>query len=149
MADTRTPREVTSREKSARYVYTPPSTLPDPTPEPGYTYRWIATHVLGKATPAHVSKQMREGWEPVKAEDHPELMLLGYNANGNVEIGGLMLCKMPTERARAREEFYSKQSQDQMESVDNHLMRNNDPRMPLFRERKSTTTRGTGFGSGA
>ena len=149
MADTRTPRELTSREKTTRVPYAPPSLLPDPTPEPGYVYRWIATHVLGQANPAHVSKQMREGWVPVKAEDHPELMLLGNSANGNVEIGGLMLCKMPAERARARDEFYANQAQSQMESVDNHYMRNNDPRMPLFHERKSTTTRGTGFGSGS
>jgi hypothetical protein len=56
-------------------VYTPSSALPDPTPEPGYVYRWIATHVLGQADPTNVSKKMREGWEPVKAADHPELML--------------------------------------------------------------------------
>jgi len=148
MAENRTPRELASREKTARYVYTPPSTLPDPTPEPGYVYRWIATHVLGQANPAHVSKQMREGWVPVKAEDHPELMLLG-KTSGNVEIGGLMLCKIPAEHARAREEFYSGQAQNQMDSVDNHFMRNNDPRMPLFQERKSSTTRGGSFGSGS
>lgn len=148
MAENRTPRELASREKTARYVYTPPSTLPDPTPEPGYVYRWIATHILGQANPAHVSKQMREGWVPVKAEDHPELMLLG-KTSGNVEIGGLMLCKIPAERARAREEFYSGQAQNQMDSVDNHFMRNNDPRMPLFHERKSSTTRGGSFGSGS
>jgi len=146
MAENRTPRELASREKTARYVYTPPSTLPDPTPEPGYVYRWIATHILGQANPAHVSKQMREGWVPVKAEDHPELMLLG-KSSGNVEIGGLMLCKIPAERARAREEFYSGQAQNQMDSVDNHFMRNNDPRMPLFSEKKSAVERGFGSGS--
>lgn len=146
MAENRTPRDLVTREKEARYVYVPPSTLPDPTPEPGYVYRWIATHLMGQAQPANVSKQMREGWEPVKAADHPELQL-GANATGNVELGGLMLCKMPVERARARDAYYGSQTQQQMESVDNHFMRNNDPRMPLFQERKTTTTRG-GFGSG-
>ena len=149
MAETinRTPRELVSREKSARAVYVPPSALPDPTPEPGYVYRWVATHVMGNADPTNVSKKMREGWEPVKAEDHPELGLLGNKA-GNVEIGGLMLCKMTNELAQARDEYYAKQASAQMESVDNHFMRNNDPRMPLFAERKSSTSRG-GFGSGS
>lgn len=147
MAEARTPRELNSREKSTRAVYVPPSTLPDPKPEPGYVYRWIATHVMGQADPTNVSKKLREGWEPVKASDHPELMLLG-SKNGNVEIGGLMLCKMSKEQAQARDEFYAVQAKAQMESADNNFMRNNDPRMPLFADKKSSTTRGVGFGSG-
>ena len=145
---TRTPRDLGSREKSARAVYVPPSALPDPTPEPGYVYRWIATHVMGESQNINVSNKMREGWEPVKAVDHPELMLQGNEKTGNVEIGGLMLCKMPREMAQARDEYYAKQARAQMESVDNNFMRNNDPRMPLFSDRKSTSSRG-GFGSGS
>ena len=145
---TRTPRDLVSREKSARAVYVPPSSLPDPTPEPGYVYRWIATHVLGEAQNINVSNKMREGWEPVKAVDHPELMLQGNEKTGNVEIGGLMLCKMPRELAQSRDEYYAKQARAQMDSVDNNFMRNNDPRMPLFSDRKSTSSRG-GFGSGS
>jgi hypothetical protein len=56
---------------------------------------------------------------------------------------------MPSERYRARQEYYNKQAQGQMDSVDNHFLRNNDPRMPLFSEKKSSTTRGAGFGSGS
>jgi len=149
MAENRTPRDLVTREKSTRVQYVPPSTLPDPTPEPGYTYRWIATAIMGQSDPSNVSKKLREGWEPVKAEDHPELMLMGNAKTGNVEIGGLMLCKMSSERARARDEYYNRQAQTQMESVDNHYMRNNDPRMPLFSDRKTSTSRGAGFGTGS
>ena len=149
MAENRTPRDLNSREKNARAVYVPPSALPDPTPEPGYVYRWIATHIMGQADPTNVSKKMREGWEPVKAADHPELMLMGNDATGNVEIGGLMLCKMSQEMAEARDQYYNQQAQSQMDSVDNHFMRNSDPRMPLFSDRKSTNSRGGGFGSGS
>lgn len=148
MTQNRTPRDLVSREKSARAVYVPPTSLPDPTPEPGVVFRWIATHVLGQADPTNVSRKMREGWEPVKAVDHPELQLFGNAATGNVEIGGLMLCKMSKEQAEARDEYYNAQAQNQMDSVDNHFMRNSDPRMPLFSDRKSTTSRG-GFGSGS
>jgi hypothetical protein len=150
MAETqnRNPRDLVSREKTVRAVYTPPSALPDPTPEPGYVYRWIATHILGEAQNVNVSNKMREGWEPVKAADHPELMLEGNAKTGNVEVGGLMLCKMPVERVRARDEYYANQARAQMESVDNNFLRNNDPRMPLFSEKKSSASRG-GFGSGS
>ena len=150
MAETidRSNRDLKSREKSVRAVYVPPTNLPDPTPEPGYVYRWVATHVLGQSEVTNVSRRMREGWEPVKAQDHPELMLLGNDKSGNVEIGGLMLCKMLAEKAQARDDYYDKQAQNQMDSVDNSFMRQSDSRMPLFAERKSTSTRG-GFGSGS
>lgn len=144
----RTPRNLQTRESSARSMeYVPPSTLPDPTPQPGWSFRWIATSVLNQAMPQNVSRKTREGWEPVKAIDHPELMLAG-DKNGNVELGGLMLCKMPTELAQSRNKYYQRQNNAQMESVDNHFMRNSDPRMPLFSEKKSSTTRGVGFGNG-
>jgi hypothetical protein len=148
MANNRTQRDLETREQEKRYVYTPASTLPDPTPEPGFTYRWIATAILGQANPTNVSQKLREGWEPVKAVDHPELMLQG-DKNGNVEIGGLMLCKAPTEMVLARKEYYENQARAQMESVDNNFMRNNDARMPLFKDTKTSTSRGGGFGNGS
>lgn len=148
MATSRKPRDIDTREKSqTRAVYQPAATLPTPTPQHGYSFRWVATAVLGQDVPTNVSQKFRDGYEPVKAADHPELMLQG-NGNGNVEVGGLMLCKIPTEKLEARQEYYEKQAEDQMNSVDNHFMRNNDARMPLFSERKSTSTRGNGFGSG-
>jgi len=144
---TRTPRDIETRATTTRAVYVPPSTLPVPTPQPGYSFRWIATAVLGQADPSNVSKKMREGWEPVRAEDHPELQL-APNQNGNVELGGLMLCKMPSDRVEARNQYYENHAQAQMESVDNSYLRNNDPRMPMFSEKRSTTSRGGGFGNG-
>ena len=143
----RTPRDLETREKQTRYVYKPSSALPDPTPEPGWAFRWIATHILGQSDPTNVSRKRRDGWEPVRAEDHPELML-SPTASGNVEIGGLMLCKMPEAKLAAMSEYYDNVSKQQSESVDNNFLRQNDPRMPLFAERKSAVTRGAGFGSG-
>ncbi len=144
MANTpRIPRELETREKETRIDYKPPSVLPDPTPDPDYGYRWIATDIVSQAAPSHVSKQIRDGWEPVRAEDHPELMLPA-NANGNVEMGGLMLCRMPKEKINARNEYYQRQAEGWMQSVDNNLMRQSDPRMPIFNERKSTTSFGKG-----
>jgi hypothetical protein len=147
-AQERTPRNLQTRESNTRSVYVPPSALPEPEPQPGWRFRWIATEVLGQGVPQNVSKKTREGWEPVRAVDHPELMLAA-NTNGNVEMGGLLLCKMPTELADSRTSYYNQQAKSQMESVDNNFMRNNDPRMPLFSEKKSSTTRGVGFGNGS
>jgi hypothetical protein len=139
----RTPRDVATREKTARHVYVPPSHLPDPTPQPGKRFRWVATQLLGQSMATNVSTRRREGWEPVRAEDHPELML-PPNANGNIEIGGLMLCSAPEEMIESRNAYYNNQAERQMETVDNNLMRQSDPRMPIFNERKSSTSFGKG-----
>ena len=147
MALDKTPRELASREKTVRTAYVPSSILPNPNPRPGLVHHWVATHIMGKADPTNVSKKLRDGWVPCKIEDYPELML-GGSEKGNIEIGGLMLCAMDEDRAKSMSEYYATQANAQMESVDNNFMRNNDPRMPLFAEKKSTTSRGS-FGSGS
>jgi len=102
---------------------------------------------MGQSDSRNVSTQRRDGYEPVRAEDHPELMLSmdhHSGASGNVEIGGLMLCKAPIELVEERNAYYNEQAKAQMRSVDNNLMRENDPRMPLFNERKTKVTFGNG-----
>jgi hypothetical protein len=145
--DQKTQRTLTTRETETRYEYKPSSILPDPTPIPGVAFRWVMTALLGVSDATNMSRKMRDGWEPVRAEDHPEMMLPG-NKNGNIEIGGLILCSMPEEKLAAQTRYYAKQNQDQMESVDNNFMRDSNPKMAKFSESKSSTTRGTNFGSG-
>jgi len=70
--------------------------------------------------------------------------MLPVNASGNVEHGGLILCKAPEEKMVARNEYYQQVSEKNMDAVDNTFMRQSDARMPLFNERKSTTTFGRG-----
>lgn len=145
--NSRESRSSNTRETKTRAVYTPSSSLPIPNKRPGIKHRWIATHVLGESVQSNVSKKNREGWEPVKADDYPELRLTG-DVNGNVELGGLMLCSIPEGMVEARTEYFKDKSQAQIDSVDNNFMRNSDPRMPLFSDKRSSTTKGAGFGSG-
>lgn len=130
-------------------MWKPPSLLPDPTPEPGYVYRWIRTAMANTSDNTNVSRQFREGYVPVRAEDHPELMLeadVGSRFKGNVEVGGLLLCKIPAEIARQRAAYYQNLNTQQMDSIDNSFMRENDPRMPVLRSERSTkVTFGTGL----
>lgn len=148
MADNRLAREVESRENKQRKAsWTPPQTLPDPAPQPGWVFRWIRTSLMGQADPTNTSAKLREGWEPVRAEDHPELMMHSdpnSRFKGNVEVGGLLLCKAPEEMRDQRNAYYGRQAQSQMEAVDNSFMRTNDERMPLFNERKSSVSFGKG-----
>tara|TARA_R100000700_G_C3126159_1_gene113180 strand:- start:95 stop:550 length:456 start_codon:yes stop_codon:yes gene_type:complete len=143
MTEERTPRNSETREVSTRPSdsWIPASILPDPEPQDGYVFRWVKTKLQGESDNAHVSRMFREGWEPVKAEDHPELKLgsdLGSQFEGNIEVGGLLLCKAPEGKMKARERHFTDIAQNQMESVDNNFMRENDPRMPLLQPERST-----------
>lgn len=148
MAENRINRELETREKSTRRKsWAPPELLPTPNPEPGYSFHWVRISTLGAADPMNVSSKLREGWEPVKASDHPEITLMiteNDKFKDNIVIGGLMLCKTPIEFVEDRNAYYQQQSQNQMNAVDNNFMRENDPRMPLFKERKSTVSFGRG-----
>jgi hypothetical protein len=145
---TRLARELDTRDAAERpKQWMPPQLLPDPKPEPGYAFRWIRISSLGKDDATNISGKLREGWEPVRAIDHPEIRLFG-SSNPKfpdcVEVGGLLLCKTPVEFTQQRDEYYRKQADAQMQSVDNTYMRENDPRMPMFKERSSKVTFGKG-----
>jgi hypothetical protein len=148
MADNRLDRELETREKTARKTaWKRPEVLPSPNQEEGYVYRWIRISTRGNVDAMNVSSKLREGWTAVKASDHPEITLVTIENDrfkDNVVIGGLMLCKAPVEMVNERNDYYNQQSESQMASVDNNLMRENDPRMPLFNDRKSKVTFGKG-----
>ena len=142
-------RDLTTREVAERpKQWMPPKLLPDPNPEEGYAFRWIRIASLGKDDPTNYSSKLAEGWEPVKASDHPEIRLFNATAAkfpDSIEVGGLLLCKTPVEFTVQRDAYYRQQAEAQMQSVDNTYMRENDPRMPMFKERKSTVTFGKGI----
>ena len=148
MAENRINRELDTREKTARKrLWQRPEVLPSPNPEVGYDYHWVRISTQGQVDATNVSSKLREGWEPVKAVDHPEITMVTVENErfaDNVVIGGLMLCKAPKELVQERNEYYETQTKSQMQSVDNNLMRENDPRMPLFNERKTRVTFGNG-----
>jgi len=142
-------RDLETRDKIERpKKWSPPQLLPEPNAEAGYGFRWIRLSTLGNADAINISSKLREGWEPVKASDHPEVQLMGGQSlrfPDSIEIGGLLLCKTPIEFTEQRDAYYRDQANTQMASVDNNFMRENDPRMPLFKERSSKVTFGKGF----
>ena len=148
MAENRLARELESRTQSERpKQWQRPETLPQPNREPGYAYRWVRVSMIGQADARNVSAKLREGWEPVRIEEQPQFRLLvdpNSRFKDNIEVAGLLLCKMPSEFVEQRNEYYAKQNEAQMDSVDNSFMRENDPRMPLFTEKKSSTSFGKG-----
>lgn len=141
-------RELESRATQERpKQWAPAELLPEPDKEAGFAYRWIRVATLNQADPRNLSAKLREGWEPVRIEEQPKFQLLvdpNSRFKDNIEIGGLLLCKTPQEFVEQRNAHYAKQTQAQTEAVDNNLMRQSDPRMPLFQERKSSSSFGKG-----
>jgi hypothetical protein len=149
MAENRLNREIETSEHVMKRpeAWTPPELLPKFEQQPGWAYRWIRTSMVGQSDARNVSSKMREGWEPVKLADHPEMQYYvdpNSRFKDSVEIGGLLLCKTPQEFVIQRNAYYAAQAQSQTDAVDNNLMKESDARMPLFKERKSTTTFGKG-----
>ena len=141
MANERSVRIERQTETRPDDSWMPQSSLPVPEPRDGWVFRWIRTSSLGRSDNTNVSRQFREGWEPVRAEDHPELKImsdLNSQFKGNVEVGGLLLCKAPLEKMKKREKHFQEVSERQIEGVDRNYLRQNDPRMPLLEPERST-----------
>lgn len=148
MAEPKLTRELESRETQMRpKQWAPAELLPEPDRQPGFNYRWIRVATLNNVDPRNLSAKMREGWEPVSITEQPKFQLLidpTSRFKDNIEIGGLLLCKTPSEFVEQRSAHFNDQTQAQTLAIDNSFMRENDPRMPLFNERKSTTSFGKG-----
>ena len=131
----RAPRSADSREKSSRKKpWQPPSLLDAPTPPPGYVYRWLRESMVGVEDKANMSKRIRVGFEPVRADEHPEFdsptVDDGRHA-GTIGVGGLVLAKVPEETVEERTQYFKQRSEEQIQGVDNDLLRDSDPRMPI------------------
>jgi hypothetical protein len=146
ISSSRAPRK--TREQSERpKVWQPASLLPEPDQQPGYSYRWIRVASAGKADGQNLMSKRREGWEAVRIEEQPQFSDMvdpDSRYKDNIEVGGLLLCKAPNEMMRQRKAYFAQKNQAQMDSVDNNFMRESDNRMPLFREKRSTTSFGSG-----
>ena len=147
MADERTPRSHDDRTSETRPddAWVPPTYLPTPTKQDGWEFRWVRTSMLNVADNTNVSSKFRQGWVPVKASDHPEINVMsdhGSRFPDNIQIGGLLLCKIPSEELAKRRKYYENMAHQQMEAVDRNYMREQDPRMPMFKDRKTRTTFG-------
>ena len=148
----RTSRESETKvSKEAKKSWTPPSSLDAPPAPNGYAHRWIRTTVQGFEVTANVSKKMREGWEFVKVEQvQNEIGTNKYpfytegKYEGCIGIGGLVLARIPVEILEQRADYFKRLTQDRMNAVDNDLMKEQHPDMPINIDRQSRVTFGGG-----
>ena len=142
-------RDTEVREDVAK-KWQPASLLPDFDKKAGWAYRWIRVSLLNEPDNMNVSAKMREGWEPVKHSEHPEIQLAAdpnSQYKDSIEIGGVLLCKIPSELMEQRQAHIDQMTRQQTEAVDAQFMSSNDPRMPKFAEGQETGNTGK-FGKG-
>lgn len=146
MTDNRQPRASESREKaSRRKPWTPPSSLDAPPPPEGYVHRWIRESVMGFDDKKNLSARLREGFELVRADEYPGFQAPtvqdGRHA-GIIGVGGLLLARFPIETKKERDAYYGQRTRDQLTAVDQNLMREQHPSMPIHNDRQSRVTFG-------
>lgn len=144
VATDRTPRVLETREETARTeIYKPPSMLPDPLPRDGVAHRWICTRAGGEDTLDLANYRFAEGYVPCKAKDYPEFANLNLaNKKGEIESGGLLLCKMSKERSDSRDKHFQDKADNSLRAVDAELASQQDARMPQFKNRNSRVSFG-------
>ena len=131
----RNSRSAETRDSQTRRTpWKPPSMLDAPEAPPGYQFRWIREAARGIDDKANMSKRIREGYEPVRAEDYPDFEAPTVDSGSNkgvIGVGGLILAKVPVETAEERTAYFQNQAKTAMDGVDQNYMRESDARMPI------------------
>jgi len=144
--DKKTSRASQTREKTAhKKVWTPPSSLDAPPAPTGFIHRWIRVESMGFQDTKNVSGRIRSGYELVRADEYPDSDYPHVDDGkykGVIGVGGLVLARVPEEIAQQRAEYYRKQAQDNVEAVDNDLMKEQHPSMPINIDRQTRVTFG-------
>ena len=143
----KTSRASQTREKVSekKKVWTPPSSLDAPPAPTGFRHRWVRAETLGFNDTKNVSGRIRQGYELVRADEYPEAdypIVEDGKYAGVIGVGGLVLTRVPEEIAKQRQEYYAKQGMEQVEALDNDLMKEQHQSMPINIDRQSRVTFG-------
>ena len=144
--DKKTSRASQTREKQSRpKVWAPPSSLDAPPAPTGFQHRWLRAESLGFNDSKNIQGRLRSGYELVRADEYPDSdypVVEDGKYKGVIGVGGLLLARVPEEIAKQRSEYYVKQGQDNVEAVDNDLMKEQHPSMPINIDRQTRVTFG-------
>lgn len=142
----RTPRTADTREKeSRRKPWAPPSVLDAPPAPEGYKHRWVRASIRGEEDKGNVFNRLRQGYEPVRADEHPDYQAPTIEEGKHAGIignGGLILTRIPVETALERTAYYGDRTREQMTAVDQDLMKEQHPSMPINQQRQSRVSFG-------
>jgi len=144
--DIKTSRASQTRAKTEKpKVWTPPSSLDAPPAPDGYHHRWIRAESMGFDDTKNMAGKLRSGYELVRADAYPGSeypTVTEGKYKGVIGVGGLLLAKVPIEVVKAREAYFDGMTKDANDAIENDLMKEQHPGMPINAERQSRVTFG-------
>ena len=142
----KTSRVSETRVKNERpKVWAPPSTLDAPPAPDGYVHRWIRAEVMGYQDTGNMAAQIKSGWELVRADEYPDAdypEVTDGKYVGMIGVGGLVLARMSEELAKSRDEYFKQMNTDRNEALNNDVMKEQHPSMPINQDRQTRVTFG-------
>ena len=142
----KTSRASQTRVKEERpKVWTPPSSLDAPPAPDGYRHRWIRAESMGFDDTKNMSGKVRSGWDLVRADEYPEHDYPSVNEGryaGVIGVGGLVLARIPEELAKQREAYFNQMTQDRNDALENDVLKEQHPSMPINQDRQTRVTFG-------
>ena len=145
----KTSRKLETRKEEARVKeWVPPSNLEAPDPPEGFHHRWVRAEFRGEQDEKNVIARLRSGYEFVKIDEYPDRMDLPSVQEGKykgvIGIGGLLLMRCPIETKEARDRYFKRLTDDKQAAIDQDLMKEEHPSMPIHKERQSRVSFGGG-----
>jgi len=142
----KTSRASQSRSKTVKKTtWTPPSSLDAPPAPAGFKHRWLRAEIMGTNDTKNLAGHLRSGFELVRADEYPESdfpIVEDGKYKGVIGVGGLLLGRIPEEVVEARKEYFKKVTQDKTDAINNDLMKEQHPSMPINQERQTRVTFG-------
>ena len=142
----KTSRASQTRAKTAKKtVWTPPSSLDAPPAPDGYHHRWIRAETMGFDDTKNMSGKLRSGYELVRADEYPETDYPTINDGkykGVIGVGGLLLARISIELVKSREEYFNNLTKAKDEAIENDLLKEQHPGMPIDVDRQTRVTFG-------
>ncbi len=142
----KTSRASQTRVKTAKKtVWTPPSSLDAPPAPDGYHHRWIRAETMGFDDTKNMAGKLRSGYELVRADEYPETDYPAINDGkykGVIGVGGLLLARISIELVKSREEYFNKLTKAKDEAIENDLLKEQHPGMPIDVDRQTRVTFG-------
>ena len=126
-------------------VWTPPSSLDAPPAPDGYRHRWLRAESMGFDDTKNISGKVRSGWELVRADEYPDTdypVVTSGKYAGVIGVGGLVLARITEELAKSREEYFRQKTMDRNEALENDVLKEQHPSMPINQDRQTRVTFG-------
>ena len=134
-----------TKVEQKKKVWTPPSSLDAPPAPDGYKHRWLRAESMGFDDTSNMSAKLRSGYELVRADQYPDAnypTVQDGKYKGVIGVGGLLLARIPEEIVESRKEYFARQTKDKSDAIDNDLMKEQHPSMPINNERQTRVTFG-------